>query len=276
MTRRTLTKEEMEEHDFNAYVASSGSDTDDEDPTAAPGLNGGTSAKGDKKSRKNQLRNLLLEGEDDSGDVWGKAAWGSKYHDVDSAGPSSKRDGDMEITFKPALSGAAGNTNEEEMTTLEKYQMRIKEKKARKKEKVELKRAEANDEDGKQAAAKVGEKDADDFFGDDESDDQLPAEHGRRHGEMEEDDVDEDEDDERLQEIAGGRSVEHFSMRDILKSEKEQSNGKKRKRSKKKRGRNEERDVELGPQDWKIDVKDSRFKALHEEPDFAIDPSNPR
>ena len=261
----------MEEQDFHAYVASSGSDSD-EDVTTATGINGEGQSKSCKKNRKEQLRNLLLEGDDDTGDVWGKAAWGSKYHDVDSAGPSSsKKPGDMEITFKPALSGAAQSAEEGEMTTLEKYQLRIKEKKARKKEKVELKRAAGDDSNDDEAKGNGGKKDADadDFFGDDESDDPSPALTRNKYDGL-------DVDEEELQEIAGGRNVEHFSMKDILKAEQGRSAGKKRKRSKKKAGRAEERDVELGPEHWKIDVQDKRFKALHEEPDFAIDPSNPR
>ncbi len=73
----------------------------------------------------------------------------------------------------------------------------------------------------------------------------------------------------------------HFSMKDIIKSEKQE--GKKRKRSRgkaKKDAENEAlgrtREIELGERDWKINVRDERFKALHEEPDFAIDPSNPQ
>jgi hypothetical protein len=70
--------------------------------------------------------------------------------------------------------------------------------------------------------------------------------------------------------------VDHFSMKDILKVEKE-SGKKKRKRTKKnKRPEGMEREVELGKEGWKIDTKDPRFKALHEEGDFAIDPSNPQ
>jgi hypothetical protein len=69
-------------------------------------------------------------------------------------------------------------------------------------------------------------------------------------------------------------TTDHFSMKDILKAEKEK--GKKKRRRNKKGGKHEaEREVELGPDGWKLDVKDDRFKVLHEEPEFAIDPSNP-
>lgn len=76
-----------------------------------------------------------------------------------------------------------------------------------------------------------------------------------------------DEDD--LAAVVGTNEPDsNFSMKDIIKAEKEA--GKKRRRRKSKKGE-QERDVELGPNDWKIDVKDDRFKALHEEPEFAID-----
>jgi hypothetical protein len=62
-------------------------------------------------------------------------------------------------------------------------------------------------------------------------------------------------------------------MQDIIKAEKD-AGKKKRKRNKKSKG--VEREVELGDEGFDINVKDDRFKALHEEPAFAIDPSNPQ
>ena len=64
----------------------------------------------------------------------------------------------------------------------------------------------------------------------------------------------------------------HFDMKAILKAEK--AKGKKRgKKNKKKGGREEDEDIQ---EDFRIDVKDDRFKALHEDHTFAIDPSNPQ
>ncbi|ORX36813.1 hypothetical protein BD324DRAFT_627244 [Kockovaella imperatae] len=273
VTRRNLTKEEMEEEDFKALVGSSDSEEEDVVPNGADGATVGS--KRDKRD-KDKLRGLLLNGDNDVGDVWGKAAWGSKYKDIDAGAKPSA--GDMEITFRPALS-TKPQANSEEMTTLEKYQLRVKERKQRKKEKVELKRSSG------QGDKEEGEKDlgeTDDFFGSasDEDEDEDDKEQQRRRkgtkadsAEVNDEDV---EADEGLNEVVGGgHHVEHFSMKDILRAEKDQLSKKKRKRSKKKNA-DKERDVELGVDGWKIDTSDPRFKALHEEPDFAIDPSNPR
>jgi hypothetical protein len=185
--------------------------------------------------------------------------------------------------------------------------MRLKEKKARKKEKAELRRAtkEGGDDDDSESdsapnskakgkgkdkdktQSKVKSKAAeDDFFGEDDEDEaedqhdqHLGQQRGKaRNGTLPEPD---DDDDENLHEDLVGGSA-HFSMKDILKAEK--SEGKKRRRKKASKLRKEAeaeaagrtREVELGKEDWKIDVRDPRFKALHEEAEFAIDPSNPQ
>lgn len=292
MTRRTLTREEIDEQDFNNLVGDS-SGSEDEAETAA----------GDekpKKSEKQDLRALLLDNGDSDDDVWGKAgtAWKEELAEVRGQGKKDKANGEMEITFRPALSGGKAVTggDEENMTTLEKYQMRMKEKKARKKEKRELRAAgKAGSDDEGSDAEKPGRKSAkdDDFF-------------GGSSDEEEEDLADEDEDDEEVIEKPKSSTktpksksekpkpkavdtkqdlpkdlpedlqttTDHFSMKDILKAEKEK--GKKKRRRNKKGGKHEaEREVELGPDGWKLDVKDDRFKVLHEEPEFAIDPSNP-
>ena len=208
-----------------------------------------------------------MSGNDEDGDVWGKAGLSN---DLLGSKASSKLDRDMEITFRPGLSvkGAAA-ADEENLTSLEKYQLRMKEKKARKKEKMELKRAAK----GEVADEPKDSKKKDDFFGDSDSE----SEQGDKHA----DDMglpsDEEEPEQPPAESEALGGVQHFSMKDILKAEKE-GGKKKRTRNKKKNKKGEayEREVELGEEGWKIDVKDDRFKALHEEPDFAIDPSNPQ
>ena len=270
LTRRNLTKDQIEEEDFKAYLASSGSesegDGESEGEAAAAKAQKGKKGKKASKSEADKLRALLLNGGDDEdGDVWGKAGL--------SAGDTGKADknGDMEITFRPGLSaGGALGKEDENLTTLEKYQMRMKEKKARKKEKAELKRAAKDDAPGKKA-------DQDDFFGDsdDESDsggraldlpDTLPDD--------EREPADEDEDVDVQHVLGDAKDVAHFSMKDVLRAEKE--GGKKKRSRHKKKKHADEREVQLGKEGWKIDVKDERFKALHEEPEFAIDPSNPQ
>ena len=59
-------------------------------------------------------------------------------------------------------------------------------------------------------------------------------------------------------------------MRDVLEMEK-----KSRWKKFKKRGHQDERELQVG-ENFTIDVKDDRFKALHDESEFAIDPTNPQ
>ncbi|WVW83754.1 hypothetical protein I302_105775 [Kwoniella bestiolae CBS 10118] len=298
MTRRTLTREEIEEQDFNNLVAGSGSeaslseDEEQEDEKAKGKGKGKGKDKQSKKERTEKLRNLLLAGNDEDGDIWGKA--GTSFADMiepkDTTGKSKKKkeDGmDMEITFKPALNTGVGKeVDEENMTTLEKYQMRMKEKKNRKKEKLELRRATKainNDEDNDdEDEGKT--KGGDDFFGSDsdvsndgDEDVERPQPKSKVNGKERPSSrlKDQDDDNEDFSTLVGSSSKAdtNFSMKDILKSEKDSK--KRRRRRGKKDGKEEEEEKELGPEGWKINVADPRFKALHEDAEFAIDPSNP-
>lgn len=192
--RRPLTKQEIEEEDFRAYLASS-SDEDEEDNKGAKAA----------KDRTERLRQLLLSGGDDAEDVWGK-----KLPDMrdDDDGP-----GDMEITFTPGLSKVASTAqaNDDDLTTLERYQRRMKEKQARKKEKKELKQ--------KMREEKPDKEEQDDFFGGDDDEDEEQAALAPEPTAIEPElDVEDD--------------AKHFSLQDILKAEKD-AGKKKRKRNRK-------------------------------------------
>lgn len=296
MTRRTLTREEIDEEDFNNLVAGSSGSEDDEETKDS----GTASGKKTKKDRSKDLRALLFNNDGEDEDVWGKAgtAWKEELAEVRGQGKEGK-DKDMEITFRPALSGskALDGADEENMTTLEKYQLRMKERKARKKEKRELKRAGKGDEsDGEVEGAKLKPGKEDDFFGDSsdsepESEPDAPkASAGKKDRKTAKtnapaavgatssapaptkskavDSLPED------LPVDLDPKTDHFSMKDILRAEKEKGK-RKRNRSKKGGKHADEREVELGPDGWKVNVKDDRFKVLHEEPEFAIDPSNP-
>jgi len=140
VTRRNLTREEIEEQDFKAFVASSGSEEEDEDDlvpqldTAAAPTNGKLRGKSDKraaKERTQKLRDLLFAGGEEDDDVWGKA--GSSRQDELATKTGGKfNNGDMEITFRPGLSVSKAGEGEDDgnLTTLEEYQMRMKERKA--------------------------------------------------------------------------------------------------------------------------------------------------
>lgn len=274
VTRRALTRDEIEEEDFKAYIASSGSEDEADIPPqtdfsqSVPNLKPKQKTKKPTtKERTKQLRALLLAGGDEDDDVWGKD--GSSWHDeVASKKGGIAEDEEIEITFRPGLdmSKAVHQGDDDKLTTLEKYQMRMKERKARKKEKMELKRASKDDDEGGTKATK-GE---DEFFGDDfGSDDERPPLKAVPVPSVAKSIISND--------LGGEGGVEHFSIKDIMKAEKAEGKMRKRKRpGKGAKGFEIEREVELGPSDWKIDVKDQRFKALNQEPEFAIDPSDPQ
>ena len=149
--RRALTKKEIEEDDYRAYIAS------DSEESAA-----GDDAEADKKAaEREKMRSLLLGGgNDEMPEGW----------DADPFGNDDKDgvDGDMEITFMPGLSEANAKNSEDE-TTLEKYKRKQKEKRLTRKkelkEKIEAKKSQKeNDDDA-----------GDDFFGEDSNGEEEEA-----------------------------------------------------------------------------------------------------
>ncbi|KLO17066.1 hypothetical protein SCHPADRAFT_913851 [Schizopora paradoxa] len=222
VTRRALTRQEIDEGNFNALIASSSESESD---------TGSHPMKGDR----DKLRKLLLNNDDDQlPEGWGE-------HDEDETG-----EGNIEITFRPALSGGVEN---EEETTLEKYKRKQKEKRKKKKEGVDIKPKETGD----------GEVEKDDFFGDDSDAGEDKTE--RREATRAE-----------LELVAApdDNTVQHFDMNAIIKEEKRK--GKKGKKGHRKASQADQDDTQ---DDFQLDVTDSRFKAIHEDPNFAIDPSNP-
>ncbi|EPQ60624.1 hypothetical protein GLOTRDRAFT_102368 [Gloeophyllum trabeum ATCC 11539] len=241
VTRRALSKKEIEEADFKAYIASSSES--EEDPSHRE-----EAAK--KGASRDKLRALLLGGTDELPEGWGTQ-------------DNNKADVDMEITFTPGLSESKDQQGDE--TTLEKYQRKMKEKRKKRKEELKTK-----------AAVKEEPTRADDFFGSDSEGasavegDVSSERKGKSKGSISR----HVSTAEELSLLAAADNPEaaprHFDMKAVVKSEK--ARGKKR-RSKKNpldEGENETQE------DFKIDVQDERFAALHEDYNFAIDPSNPR
>jgi hypothetical protein len=234
VTRRTLSLKDIEENDFRAYIASS---SDEEYEREAKSMK--------KSTDRDKLRALLLEGGGhDLPEGWA----GSKPSDLGEDGG----DLDMEVTFRPALTGG----NDEDETTLGKYQRKMREK--RKKRRKDLQeRIE-------------GKSSTDDFFaqGEGEEDsDVVSHSAGEAKG-------------SRGFSTKGELSLlvapdrldsepKHFDMAAIIKAEKSTR--------KKHKGRKKSDDDENEIQDdFVINVKDERFMALHEDPAFAIDPSRPK
>ena len=268
VTRRAFTKKEIEEAEFRQYIASSGSE--DEGDVDEDGDGGGTGKKAEgKKASRDRLRALLLGGggESELPEDWGakgsKGEWGEEGDD----------DVDMEITFTPGLSEKKGDGEE---TTLDKYQRKMREKRRKRKEEMKERHAEK-------------EADGDDFF---EVDDDEPApisSKSGKHGKKDSKNArkaskpdDTTTPTPRIESTAAELALvatsdnphaepAHFDMKAILKAEKKK--GKKGKGKKRGKGSEEEKDLQ---EDFTLDVNDERFKVLHEDPSFAIDPTNPQ
>ncbi|CAO1636712.1 unnamed protein product [Parajaminaea phylloscopi] len=133
--RRGLTKDELRDEDFRAYLATDSEGSDDE----AGGRSGGPANGGDQASRDRFRALMGLDGSESSGKKKSRSAF-EDARPSDDEDDGSDRDGDMEITFMPGLSEAAarkaaGQSQKQdgEETTLEKYLRKQREKKERRK-----------------------------------------------------------------------------------------------------------------------------------------------
>jgi NUC153 domain-containing protein len=242
VTRRALTLKDLEKNDFHAYVASS-SDSSSEDETKST----------QKTANRDKLRALLLsDGDNDLPEGWA----GSKTGDI---GTDDGRV-DMEVTFRPALSGG----NDEDETTIGRYQRKMREK--RKTRKQELK------------DKSKGRQPPDDFFAqseEEEEGDESPRAGRRAAGAEQGNKTKNPSTKEELSLLVAPDKLDsgpkHFDMAAIIKAEKNER--KKRKGRRKQTGGDDENELQ---DDFTIDVKDERFRALHEDHVFAIDPSNPQ
>lgn len=295
------------EDDILAYLASSSGEEDEDDDGSADVeddfFEAATTTKKPVKGKRDALRSLFGL---DAGTKSSATSW-------DGGKISKKGAGGMEITFAPALKDGAvakDDNDDRDETAIETYKRKEKERKERKKAERKAKRdgvvlppvGEEGPEFGGEDAGPGGFDDA--FFAEDDEDafaafdagDDL-REDGKKkvrdgHGgkvdaapkvskrdkreakeAKEEADrvaqaslallVDSDSDDDPE------RSGKHFDMRAILKAEKNAG--------KKKLGRGKKTIVEEERKDeFKIDVKDDRFKGVYEDSNYAIDPTNPR
>ncbi|KAF9226033.1 hypothetical protein BS17DRAFT_800883 [Gyrodon lividus] len=305
-TRRPLTKKEIDEADFRAYIAStsSSSEGESEGGSGKREKTGKHRKRRDKGSRKgaerDKLRALLLGGNDDDlPEGWGGDSFDGKAEKLKRRGGNGnsreedeeESDVDMEITFMPGLSEAK---NLDDENTLERYQRKMKEK--RKKRKEEAKgRGGAGESEDEGEAAKRGTQSAgpaldDEFFGV-ENESERDASHNQTGKTSKKPKKPRDSSPAHTKRLPSTKAEldllaasdnlhgkpAHFDMKAVLKAEKQSKSKKLRHRSKKKAT---EGDAGDGPNetqnDFMIDVKDDRFIAIHEDHQFAIDPSNPR
>ena len=250
VTRRRLTRKEIEDDDFRAYLASSSGSEDEHE-----GL--GVHNQNKKAAERDRLRTLLLEGTGDQmPEGWAKN--------------KSSDDVDMEITFTPGLSGK--KKDEEHETTLEKYQKKMREK--RKKSKEERKAERENN-------VKTSVE-GDEFFavdsGDEVATETEKRKAGKRTNTTRNTEAAESNTAVSAEELAllvasdnPNAEPKHFNLKSVIKAEKRAKL--KGKKGKKKSKQDDENEVQ---EDFVVNVHDDRFKALHHDPQFAIDPSNPR
>lgn len=165
-------------------------------------------------------------------------------------GGEEEDDVDMEITFNPGLDQNKPEEPEkkaEEESTIAAYKRKEKERRNRRMEKFKTKEDEekAIAKEAKQAKKnKKGKK--------------MGHEDDKSKAELELLMLDENDDEKN--------SAEHFSMRDIVKAEKQKN--KKNKKGKK------SYDNELVQTDFQADLNDPRFKEVFESHEYAIDPTN--
>ncbi|KAL2121144.1 hypothetical protein VTJ04DRAFT_5171 [Mycothermus thermophilus] len=259
----TGSRADIAENDLRAYLASD-SDSDEDDEV----VNG---ENGEQLSKKELQRRKL------------RAALGLS-DEPDSSKPSKDAPvGEMEITFTPALSGKPEKKEEEE-TTIEKYKRKERERKERRKAKALAKKQgldpDAVLEQQDQAQEPVEDLGFDDpFFTTEPVKPSKSAlrkeERMRKRAAREKEEAENAAQKAQLEllmadENGGADHLDHFDMREIAKAEK--LKGKKKKKGKK--GLQEDRGGLQ--QDFQMDVNDPRFKAVFENHEFAIDPSNPK
>ena len=178
----------------------------------------------------------------------------------------------MEITFTPGLT----DTKVGDETTLEKYQRRLREKKKKRKDEAR----EATKEKEVQQKKKPKQP-LDEFFdagSESEEDMEEDKRKGKKGKKVKAKIGDEPRTAATAEELAllvasdnPNDAAKHFDMSAVIKAEKKSA-------KKGKRGRKEKHALndQETQEDFRIDVTDERFKALHEDHAFAIDPSNPR
>ncbi|GAA6038371.1 hypothetical protein JCM8097_007615 [Rhodosporidiobolus ruineniae] len=268
--------------------------------------------KGKKESKRDRMRALLGLGGDDADEDGAEVSWdgGKKSSKGGDAGMQITFAPALSERSAKQLDLAGEERME---TSLERYKRKEKERKERKMAERKARaegRLSGSEDEGAAAPVQNGGDDLgfdDDFFADDgedpfaaydggagmDSGDEIGGpskkqqqkqakkdKRAQREAQAEADAKEQAElallvgsDDEDVL-GADGEGGRHFDMRQILKAEK--NKGKKAPKARGKGKKGAAKEVEAVKDEFKIDVQDDRFKSLHEDFDYAIDPSNPR
>lgn len=163
-----------------------------------------------------------------------------KIGDKDVFENDDKDDVDMEITFTPGLEkGEEEKQEHKEESTIDKLKRKAKER--RKSRKEQIKEIQDQEKKSNKEEKRKGKND------------RFKSEKSKAELEL------------LMLDEEGKEQAKHFSMKELIKSEKE--------KSKKAKHRKEERIIE---DDFKPDLNDPRFKEIFTNHDFAIDPSQPQ
>ncbi|ORY94387.1 hypothetical protein BCR43DRAFT_557795 [Syncephalastrum racemosum] len=255
VTRRKFTEEDLENLDFDTYLASDSDESGDDDVEAMR-----------EKYRK------LLNSEDNTFE-----------------GREFEEEGDMEITFAPGLSEAVDEAVDQKLngtkeeTSIEKYMRKQREKRQAKKDRKKaaqgpdgMRKDEEEDEDEVDSAAEMED---DPYFKEtlqemeEEGMQSIKKDKKKDKKKKLTKEEREERDRERAElELLMGDAVEGegFNMKEVIKQEK----------AAKKKGRKSKKIAEqarlAAKDDFELDTSDPRFSALHESHHFAIDPNNPQ
>lgn len=239
---RTSQKGQLHEDDLKTYLASSDEDEDV-----------------DHTSSRNRLRSLLT-------DMPSKSA----FDDADDQDTMfTKPEGDMEISFAPALASSKKEAEDDhEETTIEKYMRKQREKRERRRAKAQAAQSESNAEP-KRKPEQEPELELEDEPGEQTKDAPVVSafEDTAKSPVAGDDDVDDHDDGD-------SDDQQHFQLQDIVRAEKMQS----KKMSKHQRKREAKRASKRQPlvqPSFVMDTQDPRFAAVMHDHRFAIDPSHP-
>jgi hypothetical protein len=262
----TGSRADIAENDLRAYLASdSESEAEEDDEPVAEDADAEEAPLSKKELARRKMRAALGLG--------------------DEPAPKSSKSGpvgEMQITFAPALSGKPAKETAEE-TTIEKYKRKEKERKEKKRA-VALAKREGVDPDAVEEEETQGGEPTEDLGFDDPfftSEPVQPTKSAMRKEErLKKRAAKEKEEAENAAQRAqlellmadenGDGHVDHFDMKEIARAEKLKG---KKKGKKGKKGAEDQGGLQ---ENFDMDVEDSRFKAVFENHEFAIDPSNPK
>ncbi|KAI1174655.1 hypothetical protein F4777DRAFT_552988 [Nemania sp. FL0916] len=264
-------KADLEENDFRAYLASDSEDeigghVEDDVAEVVP-----APAEDEPKLSKKELKAKKL-----------REALGLGSEPMAKSSANIGPVGDMQVTFTAALMGDEKKKEPHaEETTVEKYIRKEKERKARKKDKAVAKRNGDEAEDADEADEPEEDLGFDDpFFTTDEpvkvsKSAERKEERRRRREEKDAAAAEDTAQKAKLEKIMadgsnGTAHLDHFNMNEIARAEKKKS------KKFKKKGKDQAEDRGGLQEGFEMNVNDDRFKAVFEDHEFAIDPSNPK